>query len=378
MNIPLLFLFWCLWFLNYSSRTLIPPILPLIEDAFAISHTLAGGLFLFFYVGNTIAVFSSGFLSLRVGYKRSILFGFLLMIVSFFALRFADTYHLFAGCLFFLGLGAGLYVPSAIPLITAVFKREEWGKAISFHETAAGFSILIIPIITVFALRFFHWRTLFVVAGVASLFMVFFLMVFSPDPRPLEGSKIRLSRILRRKDFWIITTLFIFCGIASMGIYNIMPLFLVKERGIPIETANTLFGLSRVGGFIAMVMIGFFLDRFNLKNILFFILLATGLSTMAAAVSHGFWLLSAMLLLQATFSVVFFPAGLLAVAKLTDLRERSLFTGMMIGIGGILGPGLSPLILGAVADVWNFQVGIFIVGFLTTMSCLLSKSLQEI
>ena len=378
MNIRLLFLFWSLWFLNYCSRTIIPPILPLIEDAFAISHSLAGSLFFFFQVGNMMAVFSSGFLSLRIGYKRSILFSFLLMIASYLALRFAGTYHLFAGGLFFLGLGTGLYLPSAIPLITAVFKREEWGKAISFHETAAGFNILIIPIFTVFALRFFHWRTLFVLVGSACLFIVFFLMAFSPDPRPHEGKKVRLSLILRRKDFWIMTTLFTACGVACMGIYNIIPLFLIKERGIPMETANTLFGLSRIGGFIAMIMIGFFLDRVRVKKILFFILLATGLSTMAVAVSYSFWLLSAMLLVQATFSVVFFPAIFVAIAKMTDLSERSLFTGLMMGIGGIIGPGLSPLILGAVADVWNFQVGIFVVGLLTTLSCLLFRALQEI
>lgn len=378
MNIPLLFLFWSLWFLNFCSRTILPPILPLIEDDFAISHSLAGGLFLFFQVGNVIAVFSSGFLSLRIGYKRSILTGFLLLMASFFALRFAGTYLLFTFCLFFLGLGAGLYLPSAIPLITAVFEREVWGKAVSFHETAAGFNILFMPILAVFALRFFHWRTLFVFISAACLFSVFLWMGFSPDPRPQKGKKGRLSKLIRRKDFWIITTLFTACGVASMGIYNIIPLFLVKERGIPMETANTLFGISRIGGFLGTAMIGFVLDRFSVRKILLFILMATGLSTMAAAVSHNLWLLSAMLLIQATFSIVFFPAGFIAVAKLTDLNERSLFTGMMMGIGGMIGQGLSPFILGAVADAWNFQIGIFVVGLLTTLSCLLFRSLQEI
>ena len=378
MNIPLLLLFWGLWFLNYCSRTITAPLLPLIEDRFAISHAVAGGLFFFFQAGNMTAVFSSGFLSLRIGYKRSILLSFLFLIISFLSLRFAGTYHAFAGCLFFLGIGAGLYLPSAIPLITAVFKREQWGKAVSFHETAAGFSILIVPIITVVSLRFFQWRNLFAVLGVACLFFVFFLLMFSPDPRPHEGKNVRLFRILRRKDFWIMTTLFTACGVASMGLYNIIPLFLIKERGMPMATANTLFGLSRIGGFIAIIMIGFILDRFNVKKILLFLLLATGLSTIAVAIAHNFWFLSMMLLIQATFSVVFFPAALVAVARLTDLSERSLFTGILMGIAGIIGPGLSPFILGAVADTWSFQIGIFVVGLLTILSGFLFRALQEI
>ena len=378
MKIFLLFLFWALWFLSFSSRTILSPILPLIEDDFGISHTLAGGLFLSFFVGNTIAVFSSGFLSFRIGCKRSIFFSFLLLAASFFALKFAVTYYSFAGVLFFLGLGAGIYLPCAIPLITTIFEREYWGKVISFHETAASFSILAIPIITVFALRFFHWRSLFTLMGGACLIVTLFLMAFSPDPRSTKEEQVRLTSILRRKDFWIMTVLWIFCAIGSLGIYNIIPLYLIKERGIPMEAANTIFGFSRVGGFLGIIFIGFVMDRFNLKRILLFTLLATGLFTIGIAMAQAFWVLATMLLAQATFSVVFFPAGIVAISRLTHLSERTMFTGMLMGISSIVGPGLSPFILGLIADAWNFQVGILMMGVLTTLSCLLVKALREI
>lgn len=378
MKILLLFLFWALWYLNFSTRTIISPILPLIEDDFGISHALAGSLFLSFYTGNTIAVFSAGFLSLRIGYKRSIFFCLLLVMMSFLALRFAGTYHLFTGVLFFLGLGTGLYLPCAIPLITSIFSRENWGKAISFHETATGLSSLTVPIITVFALRFFHWRSLFVLISCVCLLAILIFLVLSPDTRPVKEKRVRLSVILRRKDFWIITILWSLCGVASMGIYNIIPLYLVKERGIQIELANSIFGLSRAGSFVSMILIGFILDRFNLRKILLFLILGTGITTIGVSLAHSVWLLVAMLLAQATFSFVFFPAGIVAISKITDLSERSLFTGVLMGIGGMMGPGLSPFLLGALADVWNFQIGIFIVGVLCTLSCLLFKALQEI
>jgi NNP family nitrate/nitrite transporter-like MFS transporter len=378
MKIFLLFLFWTLWYLNFSTRTLITPLLPLIEDDFAISHALAGSLFFSFYIGHTIALFSVGFLSLRIGYKKSIIFCSLLVILSFMALRFANTYHQFVSVLFFLGIGAGLYLPCAIPLITSIFERDNWGKAISFHETATGLSILTIPLITVFALRLFHWRSLFILAGGVCFIAITFFYIFSPDSPPEKEKRVRLSVILQRKDFWIITTLWTLCGAAMMGIYNIIPLYLVKERGIQMELANSIFGLSRIGSFVSMVLMGFIIDRFKLKTILLFLALATGITTMGISIAHSFWLLVVMLLAQATFSIVFFPAGLVAVSKLTDLTERSLFSGIMMGIAGIMGPGLAPFILGAVADAWNFQIGIFMLGLLCTLSCFLFKALQEI
>jgi MFS family permease len=378
MKIFLLFLFWTLWYLNFSTRTLITPLLPLIEDDFAISHSLAGSLFLSFYIGHTIALFSSGFLSLRIGYKRSIFFCSLVVMLNFFALRFAGTYHQFVGVLFFLGIGAGLYLPCAIPLITSIFERDNWGKAISFHETATGLSLLTIPLITVFALRFFHWRSLFVLAGGACFIAIVCFYIFSPDSPPEKEKRVRLSVILKRKDFWIITILWSICGAATMGVFNIIPLYLVKERGIQMELANSIFGLSRVGSFVSTILIGFVIDRFNLKRILLFLALATGITTVGLSLAHSFWLLVVMLLAQATFSIAFFPAGLVAISKITDLNERSLFTGVLMGIAGLMGPGLAPFILGAVADAWNFQIGIFIMGLLCTLSCLLFKALQEI
>lgn len=293
-------------------------------------------------------------------------------------MRFASTYTLFAIFAFLLGLGSGLYLPCGIPLITAIFERDSWGKAISFHETAAGFSLMTIPVFIAFSISVMDWRSVFYVMSAACLILAVLFHIFSPDPRPEKGEKANMKGILHRKEFWIMTALWSSCAIASMGIFNIIPLYLVKERGIQIEAANTILSMSRIGGFIAMIAIGFIIDRFNLKKLLLVLLLAAGLTTIGIAVIKVHWLLSIMLFLQATFSVVFFPVGLVAISKLTTLSERSVFTGMLMSVSGIIGPGLSPLIFGRIADVWNFQVGILGAGIIITSACLLVRQLKEV
>ncbi|MFC1494975.1 MFS transporter, partial [Thermodesulfobacteriota bacterium] len=247
MKIFLLLLFWTLWYLNFSAKAITSPIMPLIEDEFHISHAMAGALFFSFWIGNTISVFYAGFLSLKIGYKRSILYSFLFMAVTFVVLYFSSTYLIFAVTLFFLGLGAGIYLPCGIPLITAIFRKDNWGRAISFHETAAGFSFLTVPIIIVLVMSFMDWKSIFLIMSGVCILVSIVLQIYSPDPRPEVGEKVSMSVILHRKDFWIMTALWCSCAIASMGIFNIVPLFLVKERGIQIETANTIFSISRIG-----------------------------------------------------------------------------------------------------------------------------------
>lgn len=378
MKLFLLLLFWSLWYINFSAKSITSPLMPLIEDEFAITHAKAGVLFFCFWVGNTISVFYAGFLSLKIGYKRSILLSFYGMTVSFILLRFASSYMMFAAIAFLLGIASGIYLPCGIPMLTAIFSKDHWGKAISFHETAAGFSMLTVPFVVTFLISIMSWKSVFFVMSGACLIVGLVLHISSPDPRPEKEEKTGMVNIIRRKDFWIMTALWCSCAIASMGIYNIIPLFLVKERGIQIEAANTIFGFSRIGGFIAMISIGFIIDRFNLKKMLFILQMAAGVSTIAIAVINMPWFLSIMLFLQATFSVVFFPAGLVAISKLTTLSERSVFTGILMSMSGIIGPGLSPIVLGRIADVWSFQIGILGSGILITSTCLLVRYLREI
>jgi MFS family permease len=172
--------------------------------------------------------------------------------------------------------------------------------------------------------------------------------------------------------------LWVLASMASNGLYGITPLFLVKEKGMDLEAANTVFGLSRTGGLFVSLTIGFFLDRYGVRRILFLVMLTTGLSTGGLALAQTYPFLVLMLILQGLLSVAFFPVGLVAASKLTDLNERSTFTGMAIASGTMLGLGLTPLALGAIADVWSFQVGILALGALTAASCLLLKGLGDI
>ncbi|TET91415.1 MAG: MFS transporter, partial [Desulfobacteraceae bacterium] len=369
MKIFFLLLFWSLWYVNFSARTVISPLLPIIEDEFAISHAVAGSIFSFLSIGYTITLLLSGVLSPRIGYKRSIALGLLILMTSLFFLRYSTTYASLAVASLFIGLGAGIYLPSAIPLITAVFGREHWGKAIAFHETAASFSVFSIPLLTAIALRFLNWKAIFFIISAACLVVCTFFCIFSPDPSPQKGKRVQFSSVLRRRDFWIMAILWVFAASCALGLYNVIPLFLVKENGMSLETANTIFGFSRIGGFFVAITAGFLVDRYRAKKILFLVILFTGLSTMSLALAQTIPFLVVMLFVQATIYPAFFPVALVAMSRLTDFNERSIFTGTTIAIGVIFGIGLTPVILGAVADVWNFKVGIFSLGALTTLSC---------
>ncbi len=377
MKLFLLVIFWGLWFLNFCSRTALSPLLPIVENELAITHALAGGLFFYLAMGFTLSVFASGRISEYIGYKRAILLSYLTLALALFCFRYADTYQKFAAISFLVGIGSGLYFPNAVPIITSIFSRENWGKAISFHETAPPTSFLATPILVALTLQFFHWKSYFLLVGGACLFFSMLFWIFAPNPVPKQKKPMTYRTILRRKDFWLMVIPWTVSGIATTGIYNIIPLFLVTEKEMELALANTVFGLTRIGGLLAVILSGLVLDRYGARRIIFVILFTSGLSTIGLALAQWYWLLVGMLIVQATVSIAFFPAAVMMISKITSLEERTTFMGLIMSIGNTFGVGISPVILGAVADRWNFSVGIFAVGVLALASCFVIRSIEE-
>ena len=156
-----------------------------------------------------------------------------------------------------------------------------------------------------------------------------------------------------------------------------LPLYLIKERGMEYSFANNLFGISRIGGTAVQVLIGFLTDRYGYQKMLIVSMLTSGLSTIFLSMAPTFSLLFISLFLQAALSLAFFPVVLAAIAKVTSPEERSMGIGAIISSGVIFGMGGAPLLLGIVADHFNFQTGILWIGILTTLSSFMVKGVKE-
>jgi MFS family permease len=107
-------------------------------------------------------------------------------------------------------------------------------------------------------------------------------------------------------------------------------------------------------------------------------MIASAVSAIGLAAAQPLWLLISMLLLQGTFCVVFFPAGIVAISKLTTIEERGLYTGATMAVSMMVGIGIAPALFGAIADAWSFQIGIYLLGFGTLAVCPLLLYLRDI
>jgi MFS family permease len=354
----LLFL-WFLWFNNLGVRLIFSPILPLVEDEFAISHARAGSVFIFQSIGYGLSMFFSGFFSGRLGYKKSILLSLAVSSLVCFLIPLVKVFSALYFFSFLLGFSTGVYLPSVMPLLTEYFDEKNWGKSIAIHDSAASISIFSTPFLALFLLQFINWRGIFpVFAGIFLLTGLIFF--FASDEFKIRHSeKTRFRDLIQKRSLWIMAVLWVFAGGANMGIYFIVPLYLTKELSLSIGYANTILGVSRFGGIAMAILCGFLVDRFSLKKIMFAMLFLTGLFTVLLVTG-------------------FFPLGLVSLARMFDREIRGPATGLTLTIGVILGGGLMPYLLGLSGDLLSFRYGISLLGTAVILSSSLVFWLREI
>jgi NNP family nitrate/nitrite transporter-like MFS transporter len=372
----LLFL-WFLWFVNFTIRIVFAPILPLVEDEFMVNHAQASSIFIFLSAGYGVAVIVSGLFSGKFGYKKSIILSLLLLGLVAFLIPLVHKFFLIYLFAFVLGFSVGFYLPSAIPLITEYYSEKDWGKAIAIHDTGASSAIFATPFVALFLLQFFPWRGIFVVFGCIYITCSIIFCFVSTEVKINNPPKAVFNDLIKIKSLWLMAIIWVFGAGANLGIYSIVPLYLTKELQLNIGFANIILGVSRLGAVAVAIACGFLIDRFNLKKIMFLVMIITGVFTVIMGLVSVRYI-GIVLFLQAFFVTAFFPVGLVAIAKTFNREMRSLATGIILALAIAFGGGIIPYLLGVSGDLYSFRLGITILGIFVGLSSTLIFHLKEL
>ncbi len=361
-----------IFYLNFLSRIIVSPLLPEIKEELAISAAQASGFFLFLSFGYFTALLGSGFISAKLGHKRSILLSISFASLCLLIISCSTTLGLLYVCFLALGLATGIYLPSGIATITSLFDSNFWGRAFSVHELAPNLAFITAPIIASLFLSRSSWHLLMAILAGFSLFTgLIFWKIRAGDFKGTAPNIASCAFYLKRRQFWLMTILFGLGITSTLGVYNMLPLFLVSIHSMTKADANLLVSLSRVATLFTAIAGGVLSDRYGPKRVMGWVLLFTGAITVMLGMTQNTPLYICVFL-QPLLAVSFFPAAFAAISESSTPEDRSLLISMVVPFAFLAGGGIMPLVIGLFADHGLFNLGFVITGFLLASGYLLA------
>jgi MFS transporter, NNP family, nitrate/nitrite transporter len=355
-----------LFFLSFMGRFILAPLMPTIEQKLNITYSQSGSLFLMISLGFFVAQICSGFLSNKVNHKGTLVISMLGMGLALGIFSVSSQLWFIQICLVLLGMGAGLHIPSAIATITAMVSHSDWGKALALHQMAPPLSLVLCPLIANLMLGLFSWQLILAIFGAVTLIVGLAFHRFGrcgefpgDTPRPAV-----VKRVISTHSFWIMVVIFALAIGGSVGLYTMLPLFLVNERGMDLDWANTLLGLSRISGLFMPFVGGWFMSRIGEKILIFLVMLIAGISTIMLGAMSGPWLI-AVLFLQPAVLGCFFTVGFAVLARIVQPNLRSIAASFTTPTAFVIGGGVLPTVIGYMGQRYSFGFGIVLIGVVT-------------
>jgi NNP family nitrate/nitrite transporter-like MFS transporter len=364
--LPHLLLLTLVFFLTFIARVIFSPLLPEIEKLLGIDHGAAGSLFLFISIGYFISILLSSKVSEWIGHKNTIVLsvfscGVILILIGTFESLLAIRMGLFL-----LGYGAGLYLQSGLATILALVSPAYAARGMSVHELAPNLGFVIAPLLCTTILLYYSYHVVLYSLGTLLICVAGIYMIYGYngviETRGMDRQSMRT--VLKMVSFWQMVVLLSLAICSTLGLYSMLPLYLITEHGMEKEAANTLVAFSRVSSVFMPLVGGWMGDRIGNGRVLRYILFAAGILTIPFGLLSGIPLL-VFVVVQPMVAVCFFPSAFAVLSRLGGSVARGTAVALCVPLAFLIGGGVLPMCIGFMGDYFSLAAGFSVVGVMT-------------
>jgi len=371
--------------LNYLDRYLVPPLVPELKGAMALSDAQVGWLWPAFMIVYTIAAPVFGAWGDRGSRTRPIAIGVFIWSLATVLSGLAQSYQQLFAARALVGIGEAAYVAIAPALLADCFSLSARGRVYSVLNMAIPVGAALGYILGGLIGHHFGWRAAFLVCGAPGMLLAAAALRL-PDPprgvqevqRPASGSLpagapqagplgVYLS-LLRRAPYLLIVlgyAAYTF-GLGGLGFW--MPVFLERVRGVPAAMATTGFGaIVVVTGLVGTLAGGWLGDRCVRRSPQGYLWFSAAV-TLAAA---PFAVLALTAALPAVYYAAIVVAELLlfmstgpinaAIANIVSPLERASAMALSMFAIHLLGDIPSPPLIGHLSDTGSLGQAVLVV-----------------
>ncbi|MCL4370200.1 MAG: MFS transporter [Chloroflexi bacterium] len=233
------------------------PLLPLVREEFALTNAWAGTLATATILSHTLLQLPGGYLADRIGVKRAVELGLLVMALSVIASAFATSMVLLLACRFLLGAGTATAFISTLSCVNVLVPTEKRAVAQGLFGAAANVGVLLLLLLSERMAHWEGWRGTFLMEGILILGIVWlFAAWFRLETGASQVRPASWGETVRDRPLYLLGL----AHILSYGVFTAlstwMATFLWEAHGIGLEWAGPLAALLPASAVVARVLGG--------------------------------------------------------------------------------------------------------------------------
>lgn len=378
------------------SIGLLAALLPLIRESLGLNYLQSGIILSSLTITMGFSQLPGGWLGDRLSRRAVIAVGMGGVGLATIAVGSSTAYYPMIAILVIMGIFAGAYHPSAVPLLYSFSDKARIGRAIAIHMVGGSIGFAIGPVLGGLIADWLGWHSAFIILGIPALVAVPLVLKrfrqqkptdiggqanqsFKADDFTLQPKHQDISIGQALKPIAIVFALIILTQFVNGSAMAFIPIYLVDRHNIAPAYAAMLTSIIRGGGIAGSLFGGWLSDRWGRKKAISLALVAAGpILYLLTRLPFNGWLI-----------VIFILFGLVSLMRPavfqpflmenTPPQFRATIFGLYFGLG-MEGTSLLQPVAGYFMDVFSivevFNVIALISVGLSLAALLLAKRLE--
>ncbi len=270
-------------FMSHFFQIVLPPLFPLLKDAFGIGYAELSIVMTLMYASSGLMQTPAGILVDRFGPTRVLIGGLGLYSAAVLLYGFAPNIWVLGALAVAAGLGNCVFHPSDYAILSARVEATRLGRAYGVHNLGGSLGWAAAPIAVLSLSSVFGWRAGLSILGGVGLLLTLCLVVQSAAltterRAPAAGEEAaRSAGMFLSRPILVCFGYFTLLAMATVTLQAFLPSSLVSGFGVSVQVATTALTSFLVGSALGMFAGGIVADSFRRHELI----VATGLLTAA-------------------------------------------------------------------------------------------------
>ncbi|MFM7028971.1 MAG: MFS transporter [Chakrabartia sp.] len=370
----------------FFDRNALNFLMPYVQPDLKLTDTQVGLLSSSLSLTWAIAGFVVGRISDKLGSRKPVV---VVATIAFCLCSFvsgvASSFLMLLGARLLMGAAEGGVMPVSHSMIVAEVDEDKRGLAMGVGQNlgsnllgSAAAPLVLIPVAIAYG-----WREAFFLAAAPGLISAAIIWFFVQEPKPAKADahdapRVTLGQAFADRNVQLCAVISVLLVSYLVCCWAFMPLYLTSNRHFDPTTTKWLMATLGFSAAIGSFAVAALSDHIGRKpTIIGFSLLGVILPLGAMFFTGSSWVLAAIFFFGWGLNGVF-PLFMATIpSESVDPRLTASLTGIVMGIGEVLGGVLSPFAAGILSDVYGRSAVMWLMLGLTVLAALVGMGLRE-